>query len=311
MLYVITGGAGFIGSNIVAQIERRGLGPVAIIDTLDGTRWLNIAERKLIDLIAPRSALAYVASCPDDTVVIHMGARTSTDDDDVDALADTNVRLTVELFDLCAKRSWPFVYASSASVYGSNRSQTEDQSGRDLSPYAWSKLAADRMVCQRPATPPVWAGLRLFNVYGLNEQHKGEMKSFVSRCFDAIRFGQPIRVFRGSNQFVRDWVYAEDVARLVCDLLTGPTPHDYTPKAMAGVYNVGTGVAASFIDVAKACIEASGKVTPLETAPFPEAMRSRYQAYTKADTAKLLRIVPGFSFTPLREGVGAYWKDSQ
>jgi ADP-L-glycero-D-manno-heptose 6-epimerase len=323
--YVVTGGAGFIGSNVVAQIERRGLGEVAVVDPLRDERWRNISKRRLSAVITDHDQFFQYLDddCPDDTTIIHMGARTSTDDADVEALVKTNTQLTVDLFRYCRERFWPFVYASSASVYGASQRQAEadDEGSAPLNPYAWSKLTADNIIRSvasldggyhllgARSSPSMWVGLRLFNVYGPGEQHKGEQKSFVSRCFDAIAASQPITVFRGSDAFVRDWVYVEDVARLVCDILTGPMPHEPPLPFGSGVYNVGTGSAVSFIDVAKACIEASGTITPLETVAFPTGLNGRYQSYTKADTARLKAAAPYFQFTPLAEGVAAYWRD--
>lgn len=325
MRFVVTGGAGFIGSNIVAHIERRGLGEVAVVDPVRDERWRNISKRKLIALITEPTPFEYLDDCPNDTTLIHMGARTSTADPEVEALIKTNTQLTVDLFNYCRMRRWPFVYASSASVYGISQRQAEadDAGAAPLNPYAWSKLNADNMI-RAGATleaddhllrvspkPPLamWAGLRLFNVYGPGEQHKGEQKSFVTRCFDAIIASQPITVWRGSDAFVRDWVYVDDVARLVCDLLSGTRPHTPPDPFPSGVYNVGTGTAVSFIDVAKACIEASGSITPLEWVAFPTDLNGRYQSYTKADTGRLSAAAPYFQFTPLAEGVAAYWRD--
>jgi ADP-L-glycero-D-manno-heptose 6-epimerase len=231
-----------------------------------------------------------------------MGARTSTLDNDAAALFETNTNLTIDLFTLCADRRWPFLYASSASVYGRREEQREDYpaSLSELSPYASSKLAADQALAKLRPAPPLWAGLRLFNVYGPGEAHKRDMKSFVSKCLDAIRLGVPIRLLKGSDAYKRDWVYVDDVARLTCDLLTGgPFP--------PGVYNVGTGVAVSFVDVAKICMEEASQSVALEVAPFPDGWRPRYQSFTQADTHKLMEIVPDFRFASLREGARHYW----
>jgi ADP-L-glycero-D-manno-heptose 6-epimerase len=317
MRYIVTGGAGFIGSNIVAELETRGLGPIVVIDEMDRSpdQWLNLAKRSLHALIAPRELWPYLEECPDDCAIIHMAARSSTIDTNADALIETNAMLTARLFEYCAIRAWPFVYASSASVYGTAVIQSDQDDPdalaklRPLNPYAWSKALADKMVAMRAngATnsppPPLWAGLRFFNVYGPGEGHKGAQRSFVSQCFDAIKSGLPIKLFRGSENFRRDFVYVGDVARLVVDLLDLDAPVGWH-----GIYNVGTGVATSFTDVASACIEASGRIAPVATVPFPDHLHGRYQAFTKAELGKLKALMPAFEFTDLRQGAARYWQ---
>jgi ADP-L-glycero-D-manno-heptose 6-epimerase len=306
---VVTGGAGFIGSAICAMLEARQVGPIVVVDELQGEQWLNIAKRSLHALIAPRAIWDYLKTCPEDTVVIHMGARTSTTDDDLAALQETNVKLTVDLFDYCAERQWQFVYASSASVYGSAGDQSDDDANirtlRPVNPYGWSKLAADKAIIEHAAhnAPPAWAGLRFFNVYGPAEEHKGGQRSFVSKCFDDIRQGKPIILFRGSETYRRDWVYVGDVAELVGAILT-----DRAVRVKSGIYNVGSGAAASFTDVTALCIETSGKIAPVSTVPFPDKLRGRYQSYTLADTSKLHALMPEFKFTDLKTGAGLAWK---
>lgn len=316
MRYVVTGGAGFIGSNIVAELETRGLGPIVVVDEMDASpdQWLNIAKRSLHALLAPRELMAYLEHCPADSVLIHMAGRTSTVDNNADALVETNAMLTARLFEYCAMRNWPFVYASSASVYGTDGAQTDRDDAaslaklRPLNPYAWSKALADKMVAMRAngaansPPPPLWAGLRFFNVYGPGETHKGAQRSFVSQCFDMIRLNQPIQLFRGSEGFRRDWVYSGDVARLVVDLISTPD------LECRGIYNVGTGQSTSFTEVAAACIEASGRIAPVTTVPFPDQLYGRYQAYTQADMGKLSALLPDFHFASLKQGASRYWQ---
>jgi ADP-L-glycero-D-manno-heptose 6-epimerase len=317
MRLVVTGGAGFVGSNIVAELEARGLGPIVVVDEMDRDpdQWLNIANRSLHAVVSPRALWPCLDDCPVETTVIHMGARSSTMDTDAQALIETNAMLTARLFEYCALRKWPFIYASSASVYGTEpiQSDRDDQAAlaklKPLNPYAWSKALADKMIAARASgrlngpPPPLWAGLRLFNVYGPGEAHKGEQRSFVSKCFDAIRDGKPIKLYRGSDDFRRDWVFVADVARLVADLIATPE------LEWRGIYNVGSGEAVSFADVASICIEASGRIAPVLTAPFPDELHGRYQSYTCADTSKLKALLPRFAFADLRDGAGRYWRN--
>ena len=312
MRCVVTGGAGFIGSAICSVLEASNVGPIVVVDELRGDQWRNIAKRSLHSLVAPRDLWTLLKTCPEDTSVIHMGARTSTTETDTNALAEINVKLTVDLFDYCAERGWPFIYASSASVYGVEGDQSDDHASlpkhRPLNAYAWSKLLADRMIVQRSAnkSPPLWAGLRFFNVYGPGEEHKADQRSFVSKCFDAIRTGQGVKLFRGSDGFRRDWVYVGDAARLAVDLLS------LAPKvASGGIYNVGSGEAVSFADVASTCVEVSGKIVPVATVPFPDHLYGHYQARTLANTSKLHALMPDFKFNNLRSGAHLAWSFAQ
>jgi ADP-L-glycero-D-manno-heptose 6-epimerase len=306
----VTGGAGFIGSAICSVLEARQIGPITVVDELRGEQWLNIAKRSLHAIIAPRDLWDYLKSCPEETAIIHMGGRSSTTEADTNALAETNVKLTVDLFDYCAGQSWPFIYASSASVYGVDGDQSDNDAKlgllRPLNAYAWSKLLADRMIVERArlAAPPIWAGLRLFNCYGPAEEHKGDQRSFVSKCFDAIRAGQPIKLFRGSDGFSRDWVYVGDVAQLVARLIS-------MPHRMGGIYNVGSGETVSFTEVASICIEASGRIAPVSMVPFPDHLYGHYQARTLADTHKLHTLMPDVQFHGLRQGAKLAWQFAQ
>jgi ADP-L-glycero-D-manno-heptose 6-epimerase len=243
-----------------------------------------------------------------------MAKRASTTDTNADALVETNAMLTARLFEYCALHCWPFIYASSASVYGTETVQSDSDEPaalaklRPLNPYAWSKALADKMVTMRAngalnsPPPPLWAGLRFFNVYGPGEAHKGAQMSFVSRCFDMIREGQSIRLYRGSENFRRDWVWVGDVARLAVDLITTPALECH------GIYNVGAGASTSFTDVAATCISVSGRITPVMVVPFPEELHGHYQSLTKADTAKLAALLPDFHFADLAKGVACYWQ---
>lgn len=309
MNYVVTGGAGFIGSNIVAELQRQGMGPVTVIDDLgSGGKWMNLSKRQDLAGVYPSHALlGYLEEFSSgNTTLIHMGARTSTRDNDADALAHNNAMVTDALFEMAAEKGWTFIYASSASVYGASREQ-DDSDGAPLNPvnpYGWSKALADRMIlarAKRGNVPPKWAGLRFFNVYGAGEDHKGDDRSFVSKCLDAIRAKASIKLFRGSEGFRRDWVSVEDCARLVAQIISRETP-------IGGIFNVGTGAPESFVDVARVCIRLSGVAAPIETLPFPIDLRGRYQAFTCADTAKLKQAMPEFQFTALKDGVEKYWR---
>jgi ADP-L-glycero-D-manno-heptose 6-epimerase len=309
MNYVVTGGAGFIGSNIVAELQWRGMGPVTVVDDLgSGGKWMNLSRRQDLAGVYPsKDLIDYLEELPPrNTTLIHMGARTSTRDNDADALAHNNAMVTDALFEMAAEKGWTFVYASSAQVYGASRNQddTDDAKLCPVTPYGWSKALADRMILARAKTgkvPPKWAGLRFFNVYGPGEDHKGDDRSFVSKCLDAIRAKEAIKLFRGSDDFRRDWVAVADCARLVAAIVSRETP-------IGGIFNVGTGEPESFVEVARVCIKSSGVAAPVETVQFPIDLRGRYQSYTCADTTKLKQALPEFQFMALKDGIERYWQ---
>lgn len=312
MIYIVTGGAGFIGANVVAELERRDLGPIIIVDDVgsDG-KWRNLSKRGAITAVLPTTDLGQLLGgmTNKEVSIIHMGAVSSTKAVDATHLTRNNAMLTASLFELAHEHRWRFVYASSAQVYGTSSDQSDDDkiTLRPVTAYGWSKALADQMVLKYVASgskPPIWAGLRFFNVYGPCEDHKGDDKSFVARCFDSIKRGGSIQVFRGSDGFLRDWVSVSDCARLAVDIASGVLP-------LSGIYNVGSGEAVSFIDVASTCITVANRPsTQLSTIQFPPERIGQYQSYTKADMRKLRADAPGFSFTKLPLGAADYWQRS-
>lgn len=314
-MILVTGGTGFIGSNIVAALVARGE-EVAVCDRhLDDGRAANIAGLAVAHRVPADNLMAWLGERDDVAAVIHMGAISATTETDVDLVLRTNVWLSLELWDLCAARAIPFLYASSAQVYGDgslgfadDESQEAMADLRTITPYGASKLLFDRLVIRerdagRP-TPPQWAGLRFFNVYGPHEGHKGEMKSVVAKTYPALASGEPIRLFRSErNDYPdggqkRDFVHVADCADVVLWLLDRP--------GVSGIFNLGSGQARTWLDLAHAMFAAMGKSPRVEFVAMPEALRGRYQYFTQADMTKLRAAGYDRPFTTLEAGVADY-----
>lgn len=321
-MYVITGGAGFIGSNIAWMLENAGMGPLVIVDRMrDGDKWRNIAKRNLYDIVEPEKLSAFLEHYQHSiTAVIHMGAISATTERDVDLIVETNFRLSRDLWRWCETHKKPLIYASSAATYGDGALGFEDDMSADalaslrpLNPYGWSKLLFDRWVSDRLAHgvggngPPQWAGLRFFNVYGPNEYHKGRMSSVVSQIQPIAAAGEACRLFKSHHPDyedggqLRDFVSVDDCAQVVMWLLQN--------KKVSGLFNLGTGQARSFADLAKAVYVALGKPFEVEFIPTPEDIRDKYQYFTQANMARLRDAGYPGQFTALEDGVGRYVQD--
>ncbi len=318
-MFLVTGGAGFIGSNIVATLEERGLGKAAVCDRLgSGDKRRNIDKRDLAEIIHPDRLFEFLGdNGAAIEAVIHMGAVSDTTAPDSDRLRDTNVRLPVALWTWCAGHRVRFLYASSAATYGDGAQGFDDDNAaealahlRPLNPYAKSKhmfdLEVARMVADGAARPPQWAGLKFFNVYGPNEYHKGAQKSVVAQIYPKAAAGVPAPLFKSHHPDyadggqLRDFIWVGDCVDVVLWLLG----HD----TVNGLFNCGTGGARSFADLAAAVYRALGAEPQIEYIPTPEAIRDRYQYFTEADMSRLRAAGYDQTFTTLEDGVGAYVK---
>ena len=319
-MYVITGGAGFIGSNIAAAIEARGLGKVVVCDRLGKEeKWRNVANLDLIDLIQPESLFDYLGFNEHGIKgVLHMGAISSTTEIDADLIFASNFTLSHQLWLWCASHNVPFIYASSAATYGDGSQNFIDDSSRSalaklkpLNKYGWSKHLFDRrvmrMIEEDELKPPQWAGLKFFNVYGPNEYHKGSMQSVVFKVFCQINAGNAATLFKSHHPNyedggqMRDFIWVDDCVDVVLWLLQHPN--------VCGLFNCGTGKARSFQDLVKSVYNAMGKEVEINFVPTPEEIRDKYQYFTQASMKKL--SVAGYDkpFTSLEDGIGTYVHD--
>jgi ADP-L-glycero-D-manno-heptose 6-epimerase len=314
-MLLVTGGAGFIGSNIVASLNEAGRTDIVVNDVLgsDG-KWRNLAKRQFADFVPPADLLRWLDGRKLEAVV-HMGAISSTTATDGDAVMDNNFRLSLRLFEWCAATRTPFIYASSAATFGDGEAEFSDAYSLDalkkLKPmnlYGWSKHMFDLAVIERvhrnePA-PPQWAGLKFFNVFGANEYHKGEMMSLVAKRFDDAKAGKTIRLFKSHRSGIadgeqkRDFVSVDDAVAVVRWLLATP--------AVSGIFNVGTGKARSFRDLIGAMFAALGREPEIEYIDMPVEIRNSYQYFTQAETGNLRRAGYNAAFTPLEDAVRHY-----
>lgn len=317
-LVLVTGGAGFIGSNIVARLAARADLDVAVCDWFgraDEAKWKNLAKHPVMDFVEPEGLGAYLKDRAGAiSAIVHMGAISATTETDVDLIVRTNQILTRRLWDWCAAEKTPFIYASSAATYGDGAlGFTDDndfnalQKLRPLNAYGWSKYAFDLYAvrsAERGNAPPLWSGLKFFNVYGPNEQHKGGQKSVVAHMFPKAMAGEPVTLFRSHNPNyadggqLRDFIYVKDCADVVEWLLAG--------DRAAGIVNVGTGKARTFSDLAGALYAALGKSPNITFVDTPEAIREKYQYFTEADMGRLRMIGYDKQFTPIEAGVADY-----
>mgnify|MGYP005842473153 CR=1 FL=1 len=316
-MIVITGGAGFIGSNIVAELSGGGRSGLVVCDWLGtGDKWRNIAGAEIEDVIAPEDLAAFLdARKGTIEAVIHMGAVSSTTETDADLIVRSNIRLSNDLWDWCAAHGARFIYASSAATYGDGAQGFDDDAAphalaclRPMNAYGWSKHVVDRRIARSlargDAAPPQWAGLKFFNVYGPNEYHKGGQKSVIAHIHPAARDGGPVRLFRSHRPDyedggqVRDFVYVKDCARVVAWLLDTPS--------VSGLFNLGTGKARSFRDLAHAVFAALNRAPAIDYVDTPAEIRDKYQYFTQAKMDRLRAAGYTAPFTPLEEGVADY-----
>ena len=316
-MIIVTGGAGFIGSVICAELEKRNFKDIVVIDYLgNDDKWKNIAKRELHSIISPEKIDSFLEKHKDEIdAIVHMGAISTTTEKDVDLINRTNFELTSNLWDWCTINDKRFIYASSAATYGAGENGFSDddrleylQSLRPLNPYGWSKAVFDRKVAriirEGRKTPKQHVGLKFFNVYGPNEYHKGGQKSVIAHIFPSVKNNEPAKLFKSYNpQYedggqLRDFVWVGDVADIVIWFLKNPDKN--------GLFNVGTGKARSFADLALATFKALNLVPKIDYIEMPETLRGKYQYYTQADMQKLYSIGYPRQMTELEDGVRQY-----
>jgi ADP-L-glycero-D-manno-heptose 6-epimerase len=317
-MILITGGAGFIGSNLQAALARRGLETV-VVDSLGSEgKWQNLVRHAPDRIVHPDALDAFLETRPALEMVFHLGAVSSTSAIDGDHTWASNVELSRRLWTWCAEREVRFTYASSASTYGDGTHGFDDDASpavlerlRPLSLYAWTKHAFDLAVARRLAVarerPPQWVGLKFFNVYGPNEYHKGEMISVVKIKYDEIAAGGPARLFRSDvpgladGQQSRDFIWVGDVVDVMLWMFDNPDVN--------GLFNLGTGRARTYLDVAHAVCDAAGKPRAVEFIDLPMKLQGQYQSFTQAPVDRLRAAGYSGQFTPLEEGIRRYVQD--
>jgi ADP-L-glycero-D-manno-heptose 6-epimerase len=315
-MILVTGGAGFIGSYLQGDLAARGHETV-IVDRLGSNgKWRNIARHPPARLVHPAELDAFLAEAPPITAVFHMGAISGTLATDGDHVWRTNVELSQKLWAWCAQRGVRFIYASSAATYGDGAAGFDDDpallaSLKPMNLYGWSKHVFDLRVMQAlrqgAPRPPQWAGLKFFNVYGPNEYHKNGMVSVVKVKHDELAAGAPARLFRSHTPDLpdgaqaRDFIWVGDCVDVMLWLLDNPS--------VSGLFNLGTGTARTYLDMAHAVADATGVPRQVEFVDMPEALRPQYQSYTCARVERLRAAGYAAPFTSLEEGVARYVRD--
>jgi ADP-L-glycero-D-manno-heptose 6-epimerase len=316
-MLLVTGGAGFIGSNVVAALNDAGRSDVVVCDILgqDG-KWRNLAKRQLADVVPPAELMDWLKGRRLDAV-IHLGAISETTATDGDLVIETNFRLSMRLLDWSTANATPLIYASSAATYGNGEHGFDDDGSvealkrlRPMNLYGWSKNLFDMALAERAARgeklPPQWAGLKFFNVFGPNEYHKGTMMSVLARRFDDVKAGRPVQLFKSHREGIedgdqrRDFIYVDDVVRVMMWLLATPQ--------VSGLFNVGTGTARSFRDLMLAAYAALGSKPNIHYVDMPEQIRGSYQYFTESKADRLRHAGYNGGFTALEDAVGAYVK---
>lgn len=311
-MIVVTGGAGFIGSNVIRGLNRQGHRDILVVDHLDdSSKWRNLASLEIADYV-DKDVLFYQLNGTRIDFFIHLGARTNTMDPDCKAIMDSNFQYSKLVWNFCSTHHIPLVYASSASVYGSGNCGFHESIDMGkvspLNPYALSKVMFDRWVNRQArlgVRPPSWAGLRFFNVYGPGEAHKGSMSSVVRQAFKEIQNKGYVSLFKSYREDVadgeqrRDFVYISDIVSVILFFFT-------QVHFSSGFYNCGSGTSRTFNDLAHLVFREMGHEPRIQYVDMPIGLTHQYQYFTETDTQRLRDLGYPGPFTSLEQGIQQY-----
>lgn len=309
-MVIVTGGAGFIGSCVVRALNNTGIEDVIIVDNIASTdKWLNIRNKKYIKYIHKSEFFGELPKLENVTAIIHMGAQSSTTETNFDYLWKNNFEYTKALWNYCAEKQIRFIYASSAATYGDGSHGFDDQVNIDkllpLNSYGYSKQLFDLWVKhQATVFPKQHVGLKFFNVYGPNEYFKGSMASMIFHGYNQIQTDGEVRLFKSCNSDyedggqLRDFVYVKDICSVILWLLQH--------EKVSGLFNVGTGKAHSFRELAEAIFHALGIEPNIKYIDMPEHLRKKYQYYTQAEMMQLRDAGYDKEFMNLETGARDY-----
>ena len=308
-MIILTGGAGFIGSCVLKALNEIGRDDVLIVDSLrSGSKWKNLVGKRFIDIISKeqfRAGIDADAFDVDVDAVIHFGACSSTTESNADYLYDNNYLYSIDVAEYAISRNARFIYASSAATYGDGSLGYADATVdlRPLNMYGYSKHLFDMWV-RKNDMADVCVGLKLFNVFGPNEEHKGDMRSMVSKAYDQIVESGSVQLFASNDAAyadggqMRDFVYVKDVTRVVLQLLARTDVN--------GIYNLGTGTARTWNDLVKAVAKTMKKRPKITYVDMPDHVKDQYQNFTQADMTSFTTVFPDFEFTSLEDAVADY-----
>ena len=310
-MIVVTGAAGFIGSCLITKLNNEGHENLILVDDFSQLQKIdNYHTKKFVQKIERSHFLKWFEEhAPEVTYVFHIGARTDTTEFNVDLFNELNLNYTKSIWNTCAKHFIPLGYASSAATYGLGEFGYDDDESKindlkPLNPYGDSKNDFDKWAIVQKTSPPKWAGFKFFNVYGPNEFHKGRMASVIFHSFNQINEKGQVKLFRSHNPNftdggqLRDFVYVKDLI----DVLY----FAFSTNLKSGIYNLGSGKARTFLDLAKATFKALGKEPNIEFIDTPIDIRDKYQYFTEANMAKLISDGYHKTFTSLEDGVYDY-----
>lgn len=309
-MIIVTGGAGFIGSCVVRSLNEAGCSDIVIVDNISETdKWMNMRNKKYIKYVHKSKFLEELPTYENVEAIVHMGAQSSTTERDFDYLWENNFEYTKALWNYCAEKHISFIYASSAATYGDGSLGFNDRMDIDqllpLNGYGYSKQLFDQWVKHQAKTfPAQYCGLKFFNVYGPNEYFKGSMASMVFHGFNQIKETGKVKLFKSCNPNykdggqLRDFVYVKDICKVIMWLLVN--------KHVSGLFNVGTGRAQSFAELAEATFHALDLEPNIEYIDMPEKLRGKYQYYTKAEMSRLYDAGYPFEFMDVEKGVRDY-----
>lgn len=315
-LILVTGAAGFIGSNVARAFAAAGRDVVGCDRMRAGEKWRNLLDVPLHDLVTPEALPVWLDRHGRDVErVLHLGAVSATTETDVDRIVRDNIRCTLDLWDWCVRTQTPFIYASSAATYGDGCAGFDDDGRpealaalRPMNAYGWSKHLVDRRIAADVAAgrqvPPQWVGLKFFNVYGPGEDHKGEMRSVVNKIIPVAQAGGSVKLFRSYRSDYpdggqkRDFVYIDDIVRVIGWLAGVGT--------VSGLFNLGAGAARTWNSLAASVFSALRLDPSIEYIEMPAHIRTHYQYFTEAPMARLRAAGWNEDMTTLEEGVRRY-----
>lgn len=314
-MIIVTGGAGFIGSVLISELNKKGIKDIIVVDRLGKTeKWKNLLDLKFEEYIHSDDIFNEENEelLEEAEFIFHMGACSSTTEMDMDFLIENNLNFSKKIFAIATQLGTPIIYASSAATYGAGDNGYGDDHGelknlRALNPYGYSKQLFDEWVVELDAFPPKWFGLKFFNVYGPNESHKGEMRSIVHKAFGQIKKAGKVKLFKShkedfqDGEQLRDFIYVKDVVKAMLEMME--------IKKGSGIYNMGTGKARSFNDLVKQTFKSLDREENIEYIDMPDSIRNQYQYYTQAEMKKFNKLLPNFKFSSLEEGVDDYVKN--